>query len=91
MKEALADFSAVAVDPKTGDLFIASDESASAVQVRLELVDGELVGRFVQSLELRHEEGQLLKRVEGLSFDEAGNMLVLTENDGKLHQFDRRG
>ena len=84
VKAALDDFSAVAVDPKTGDVFIASDESAAVAQVRL-VRDGNTVrGRFVNAMELG------LERIEGLTFDARGDMFVLTENDGVLHRYKRK-
>lgn len=84
------DFSAVAVDPKTGNLFISSDESAAVVQVKL-VRDGDRVrGQFVQSFPLRNEKGKPMTRVEGLAFNEKGDLFVLTENDGKLHQLTRQ-
>lgn len=92
-KEVLAvcrDFSAVTVDPKTGNLFISSDESAAVAQVRL-VRDGDKVrAKLVQSFPLRDEKGKPLERVEGLSFNERGDLFVLTENNGKLHQLKRR-
>lgn len=84
------DFSAMTVDPRTGHLFISSDESATVVQVRLEKKGGELHGRLVQSFPLRDEKGKSLNRVEGLSFNERGDLFVLTENDGVLRQLIRQ-
>ncbi len=92
-KEVLAvcrDFSAATIDPKTGDLFISSDESATVAQVKL-LRDGDkVVGRLVQSIPMRNEKGKPLDRIEGLAFDPKGNLFVLTENDGELHQLSRK-
>lgn len=88
---AARDFSAVAVDPKTGHVFISSDESAACVQVKLVREGDKLVGRFVQTFPLRDEKGKTLERVEGLTFNEKGDLFVLTENDGKLRQLDRKG
>jgi uncharacterized protein YjiK len=87
---ACKDFSAVAVDPLTGHIFISSDESATCVQVRL-VRDGQKVrGELVQAFPLRDEAGKALKRVEGLTFDQDGNLYVLTENDGLLRRLKRR-
>ncbi|MCU0695610.1 MAG: SdiA-regulated domain-containing protein [Myxococcaceae bacterium] len=84
------DFSAVAVDPKTGHLFISSDESATVAQVKL-VRDGDTVrGRLVQSFPLRTAKDEPLERVEGLTFDERGDLFVLTENDGDLRRLARR-
>lgn len=87
---ACRDFSAVAVDPKTGHLFISSDESAACVQVKLVREGDKLVGKMVQTFPLRDEKGKALERVEGLTFDAKGDLFVLTENDGKLHQLKRQ-
>jgi uncharacterized protein YjiK len=84
------DFSAVAVDPRTGNLFVSSDESATVAQVKL-LRDGDkLIGKLVQSFPLRDEKGKSLERVEGLSFNPRGDLFVLTENDGVLRQLSRK-
>ncbi|MDX2009405.1 MAG: SdiA-regulated domain-containing protein [Myxococcaceae bacterium] len=84
------DFSAVAVDPKTGHLFISSDESATVAQVQL-VRDGDTVrGQLVQSFPLRTAKDKPLERVEGLTFDERGDLFVLTENDGDLRRLARR-
>lgn len=84
------DFSAVAVDPNTGHLFISSDESAAVAQVKLVRDGDKLVGKLVQSFPLRDEKGKALERVEGLSFNDKGDLFVLTENTGTLHQLARR-
>jgi len=88
---ACRDFSAVAVDPKTGDLFISSDESAACAQVRLARRRGTVAGRLLRAFPLRDEKGKALSRVEGLTFDEHGDLFVLTENDGKLRRLARVG
>lgn len=84
------DFSAVAVDPRTGHVFISSDESATVAQVKLVRHKGELRGQLVQAFPLRTGKDKALERVEGLTFDERGNLFVLTENDGDLRQLSRR-
>lgn len=92
-KEVLAvcrDFSAVTIDPKTGHLFVSSDESAAVAQVKLVRDGDKVIGKLVQSFPLRDEKGKTLERVEGLSFNEKGDLFVLTENDGKLHQLSRK-
>lgn len=85
------DFSAVGVDPKTGHLFLSSDESATVAQIRLARDGDQVVGKLVQSFPLRNDKGQPLERVEGLTFNEKGDLFVLTENDGKLHHLARSG
>lgn len=84
------DFSALAVDPRTGHLFISSDQSSTVAQVKL-VRDGDKVkGKLVQSFPLRDKDGDKLERVEGLTFDQKGNLFVLTENDGDLHKLERK-
>ena len=90
LTEALADFSAVTVDPKTGDVFIGSAESAKVAQLRLEMRGGAISARLVQVFSPRGEDGKPLARIEGLAFDAKGNLFVLTENDGALHRLNRR-
>ncbi len=92
-KEVLAvcrDFSAVTIDPKTGHMFISSDESAAVAQIKLVRDGDKVLGKLVQSFPLRDEKGKPLDRVEGLSFNEKGDLFVLTENNGKLHQLNRK-
>lgn len=84
------DFSAVTVDPKTGHMFLSSDESATVAQIKLVRDGDKIIGKLVQSFPLRDEKGKTLDRVEGLSFNEKGDLFVLTENDGKLHQLSRK-
>ncbi len=90
LKRRLDDFSALAVDPKTGHVFIASDESSAVAQVRLVRDGKRLKGVLVQSLELHDGAGGRLERIEGLTFDPKGDLFVLTENDGVLHRLERR-
>lgn len=90
VKDVCKDFSAVAVDPKTGHLFISSDESSTVAQVRLKKKGNDVVGELVQSFPLRDKKDKSLERVEGLTFDGKGNLYVLTENDGGLHQLERK-
>lgn len=84
------DFSAVAVDPRTGHLFVSSDESAAVAQVKLVRDGDKVLGKLVQSFPLRDDKGKPLQRVEGLSFNEKGDLFVLTENTGVLHQLSRK-
>ena len=84
------DFSVVTIDPKTGNMFISSDESATVAQVKLVRDGDKVIGKLVQSFPLRDEKGKTLDRVEGLSFNEKGDLFVLTENDGRLHQLNRK-
>lgn len=84
------DFSAVAVDPRTGNVFLSSDESATVAQVKLVRDGNTLKGQLVQSFPLRTGKDKALERVEGLTFNERGDLFVLTENDGDLRQLARK-
>ena len=84
------DFSAVAVDPKTGNIFISSDESSTVAQIELKREGDKIVGRLVQSFPLRDGKDKPLERIEGLTFNEKGDLFVLTENDGALHKLKRK-
>ena len=85
-----ADFSAVTIDPKTGHMFISSDESATVAQIKLVRDGDKIIGKLVQSFPVRNDKGEAMERIEGLSFNEKGDLFVLTENNGKLHQLDRK-
>ena len=84
------DFSAVTVDPKTGHLFLSSDESATIAQIKLVRDGDKIIGKLVQSFPVRNDKGEAMERIEGLSFNEKGDLFVLTENNGKLHQLNRK-
>ena len=90
VKAVCRDFSAVTVDPKTGHLFLSSDESATVAQIKLVRDGDKVIGKLVQSFPLRDEKGKSLDHVEGLAFNERGDLFVLTENNGKLHQLNRK-
>ena len=89
VRSVCADFSAVAGDPKTGDLFVSSDESSTVAQVKLTRDGDKVRGKLVQSFPLRAHD-KPLARVEGLTFDGRGNLFVLTENDGTLYKLARK-
>jgi len=84
------DFSAVAVDPKTGNVFISSDESSTVAQIELKRDGDKVRGRLVQSFPLRDKHDKPLARIEGLTFNEKGDLFVLTENDGTLLRLARK-
>ncbi|MBL8912976.1 MAG: SdiA-regulated domain-containing protein [Archangium sp.] len=84
------DFSGAAVDPRTGNIFISSDESSTVAQVKLHRDGDKIIGKLVQSFPLRDEKGKSLDRVEGLTFNPKGDLFVLTENDGVLRQLSRK-
>jgi len=84
------DFSAVAVDPKTGNVFISSDESSTIAQVELKRVGDRIVGRLIQSFPVRDKKDKPLERIEGLTFNDKGDLFILTENDGTMHRLNRK-
>jgi uncharacterized protein YjiK len=90
VKSVCKDFSAVAVDPKTGNVFLSSDESSTVAQIELKRDGDKITGRLVQSFPLRDSKDKALERVEGLTFNEKGDLFVLTENDGALHKLKRK-
>lgn len=89
VKSVCKDFSAVAVDPKTGNVFVSSDVSSTVAQLELKRDGNKLVARLVQSFPLRDKKDKPLERIEGLTFNEKGDLFVLTENDGALHKLKR--
>jgi uncharacterized protein YjiK len=90
IKSVCKDFSAVGFDPKSGHLFLSSDESSVVAELKL-VKDGDKVrAQLVQSIPLRDKGGKPLARVEGLTFNSKGDLYVLTENDGALHELKRK-
>jgi len=88
------DFSGVAVDPKTGDIFVSSDESHSVVQLRLKKDKDKkhtYRAEYVAHFELNKSNGDALKRIEGLAFDADGNLRLLSENNSKVYELKRYG
>lgn len=86
-----ADLSAISLDPVSGQLFVTSDESSRVAQ--LQLVEGKhhtVEARLVSSFAVSDEKGKPLPRIEGLTFNEKGDLFVLTENDGVLRRFERQ-
>ncbi|MEN9799671.1 MAG: SdiA-regulated, partial [Pseudomonadota bacterium] len=89
LEQVCADFSGLAVDPLSGHLFIASDEASLVAEVALEGPAAHPRARLVQAFPLRDGRGKPLERVEGLTFDAAGNLHVLQENNRTLWRLDR--
>ena len=87
--QACADFSGLAVDPLSGHLFIASDQSSLVAEVALDGPGARPRARLVNAFPLRDEKGKPLERVEGLTFDAAGNLHVLQENARRLWRLER--
>lgn len=82
LKDDLADLSDVAIDPVTGNLFLLSDEASVLAEVKLVRKDGG--GLALETIAVRKLPFKKGLRPEGLAFDGAGNLLVVTEADGKL-------
>lgn len=89
VKDVCKDFSAVAVDPKSGHVFISSDESSTVAELELKRDGDKVIAKLVQSFPLRDNKDKPLDRIEGLTFNEKGDLFVLTENDGALHKLKR--
>jgi len=90
-EEACTDFSGVAVDPLTGHVWICSDETGRAAELKLVLAGGAWHAELVsEPLELKDADGQPLQRVEGLAFSSEGDLFVLTENERVLHHLARQ-
>lgn len=85
------DFSGLTIDPKSGHVFICSDESSTVAELELRKNGSGLEARLVRALPLRDGKDKPLERVEGITFDEAGDLHVMTENDGALHRLKRMG
>jgi len=90
VKSVCKDFSAVTIDPKTGNVFVTSDESSTIAQIQLVKDKGELKGKLVQSFSVRDDKDKPLERIEGLTFNAKGDLFVLTEKDGDLLKLDRK-
>ncbi len=90
IKDACKDFSAVAVDPVSGHIFITSDASSLLAEVRLKRKGDAVVAELIQALPLRDSHKKPLERVEGATFDSKGNLYILQENNRKLLQLERK-
>ncbi len=85
--EVCGDFSAVAVNPKTGHVFITSDETGMAAELKLTKGRSGLKGSLIRAFPLRDEKGKPLERVEGVTFNATGEMFILTENGRTLYRY----
>lgn len=86
LAHALEDFSAVAVDPLTGHIVIASQESAACARLRIQRRGSSYEAVLLKVLTLTDERGAPLVRVEGITFDAQGRLYALTENEGALRE-----
>lgn len=99
MKDGVKDLSDVAVDPRTGHLFILSDESDAIMEVALKVrtKPGE-GGRPKQTVELKKvgvmelptSDGGTRMQPEGLCFDDKGNLFVVAEKKQQLFRLTRQ-
>lgn len=90
LKEALRDFSALTVDPRTGHLFVASDEDSAVAELVLERQGKKLVARHLATTKLEDENGKSLNRLEGVAFTSKGDLLVVLENSARMLHYKRR-
>ena len=88
IEDACKDFSGLAIDPRSGHVFLCSDESATVAEIALS-GDGGLRSELIGVTELRDRRGERLERVEGIAFDGEGDLFVLLENDCKLWRLAR--
>lgn len=88
IEDACKDFSGLAIDPRSGHVFLCSDESATVAEIALS-GDGGLRSELFGVTELRDRRGERLERVEGIAFDGEGDLYVLLENDCKLWRLAR--
>lgn len=91
IRDLCKDFSAVAVDPKTGHVYISSDASAVVVEIELKGSGQNVTATMIgDPFAIEDEKKKPLKRIEGLTFNEQGDLFVLTENDGDLLRLARK-
>jgi uncharacterized protein YjiK len=91
LAEECSDFAALAVDPVTGHLFVASEESATLAELSWRRTASALALSLKTVTPLLDKRGHAFERVEGIAFDERGDLHVLTENQRKLHRLRRVG
>lgn len=90
LKDVCKDFSGVAVDPLTGNLFICSDESAVVAEVEFVRKGDSVKAMLVKALPLRDRDDRKIEKVEGLTFDAKGNLFIALERDHELMEFERK-
>lgn len=90
------DFSAMAIDPKTGVLFLASEESATIAQVALVREKDGNKSKWktvhLDSFKMKYD-GKNLERVEGIGFDPKGDLFLMTESTdipSHLYKWERK-
>ena len=89
LKGGCPDFAALAVDPLTGHLFVASEESSSLAEIEVGSESGAIVTALVGVTPLLDAGRHPFPRVEGITFNEAGDLFVLLEDRRELHRLER--
>lgn len=89
LKKGCDDFAALAIDPLTGHLFVASEESSSVAEIALSASGGAVGATLVAITPLLDGDGRPFLRVEGITFDDAGDLYVLLEDRRELHRLAR--
>jgi uncharacterized protein YjiK len=89
LEEGCRDLAAVALDPRTGHVFVASQESATLAELSLSLAGARLTATLLAVTPLLSKKGRPFERVEGIAFDDQGDLYVLLENEGELHRMQR--
>lgn len=83
------DFSGLALDPRTGHVFVVSQESATLAELTLTRAGTGISAGVVAVTPLLGKKGRPYERVEGIAFDDRGDLYVLLENDRELHHLQR--
>jgi uncharacterized protein YjiK len=90
----LDDLSDLTIDPRTGHLFLLSDESAAVLETILEAAGASETPltwslRAVDRTELPDNDKKRRLQPEGLAFDDAGDLWVVSEGDRSLRRLHR--
>jgi uncharacterized protein YjiK len=89
LAQGLRDFAALALDPRTGHVFVASQESATIAELSLAATGSGIAAALLAVTPLLSKKGKPFERVEGIAFDDQGDLHVLLENEGELHRMQR--
>jgi uncharacterized protein YjiK len=89
LAEGCRDLAAVALDPQTGHVFVASQESATLAELSLSQSGPRLAAALLAVTPLLSKKGRPFERVEGIAFDDRGDLYVLLENERELHRMQR--
>lgn len=89
LEDALEDLSDLTFDPVTGHLLLLSDESQAIAEVAIRVEDGAPVA--LEPVGLTRLELGKKEKPEGLCFDEAGTLWLVTDGRPHLYAFTREG